>query len=63
MVSLQDPRFSNIAYFLTYGECLEGLNAKQKRDLKKKALRYVIHDDILYKKAIDGTFMRCVDKE
>lgn len=63
MVSLQDPWFSNIAYFLTYDECLDGLTTKKKRDLKNKALRYVIHDDILYKKVIDGTFLRCVDKE
>ena len=28
MVSLQDPWLSNIAYFLTYGECPYGLNTK-----------------------------------
>ena len=63
MVSLQDPQFSNIAYFLTYGECSDGLNTKKRRALKTKALKYVIHDDALYKKAIDVTFLRCVDKE
>lgn len=63
MVSLRDPWFSNIVYFLTQGECPDGLAAKQRRDLKKKALKYVIHDDFLYKKAIDGTFLRCVDKK
>ena len=47
MVSLQDPWFSNIAYYLTYGECPDGLTAKQKRDLKNKALKYVILDDVL----------------
>ena len=63
MVSLQDPWFSNIAYYLTYGKCPKGLTAKQRRDLKTKALKYVIHDDFLYKRAIDRTFLRCVDKE
>lgn len=63
MVSLQDPSFSNIAYFLTYGEFTEWLSAKKRRDFKTKALKYVMHDDILYKKAIDGTFLRCIDKE
>ena len=63
MVSLQDPWFSNIAYFITYGELPNGLTTKQRRDLKTKALRYVIHDDVLYKRAIDGNFLRCVDKE
>lgn len=47
MVSLQDPWFSNIAYYLTYGECPDGLTAKQRRDLKNKALKYVILDDVL----------------
>ena len=63
IVSLQDPQFSNIAYFLTYGECPNGLTAKKSRDLKTKAFKYVIHDDVLYKRAIDGTFLRCVDKD
>ena len=63
MVSLQDPWFSNISYYLTYGECPDGLTVKQKRNLKNKALKYVIFDDVLYKKAIDGIFLRCVDKE
>ena len=63
MVSLQDPWFSNITYFLTYSECPNGSTTKQRRDLRTKALKYVIHDDDLYKRAIDGTFLRCVDKE
>lgn len=56
MVDLQDPWFSNFAYFLTHRECPNELSAKPRRDLKTKSLRYVIHDDFLYKRAIDGTF-------
>ena len=48
---------------MTYGESLDGLITKWKRDLKTKAFKYVIHDDVVYKRAIDVTFMRCVDKE
>lgn len=54
MVSLQDPQFSNIAYFLSYGECPKGLSTKHIRDLKPKDLKYLIHDDVLYNKAIDS---------
>ena len=62
VVGLYDSWFENISYFLTYGECLEGLNAKQRRDLRLRAAKYVIWDGKLFKKAIDGTFLRCVDK-
>ena len=61
-VGLYDSWFENISYFLTYGECPEGLNAKQRRDLRLRATKYVIWDGKLFKRAIDGTFLRCVDK-
>ena len=38
MVSLQDPCFSNISYFMTYGECSDGFT-KKRRDLKIKGLQ------------------------
>lgn len=34
MVSLQDPWFSKISYFLTCGECLQGLNSKKNKIFK-----------------------------
>ncbi|XP_059075436.1 uncharacterized protein LOC131875353 [Cryptomeria japonica] len=58
-----DEWFTNIAYFLTYGECLAYLTSKEKRAVKLKAAKYIIWGDVLYKKGIDGTFLRCVDKE
>ena len=61
-VGIYDSWFENISYFLTYSECPEGLNAKQRRDLIFKAAKYVIWHGNLFKKAIDGTFLRCVDK-
>lgn len=62
MVSLQDPWFSNIVYFLIYEDRSNGLIYKQKRDLRIKSAKYVRYDDQLYKRVIDGTFLRCVDK-
>ena len=37
-----DDWFSNIAYFLTYGECPAHLSPKEKRTLKMKFMKYVI---------------------
>ena len=62
-IGLYDSWFKNISYFLTYGECPKGLNAKQRRDLKLKAAKYVIWDGKLFKRGMDGTFLRCVDKQ
>ena len=63
VVGLYDSWFENISYLLTYGECVEGLTARQRRDLKLKVAKYVIWDGKLFKKDIDGTFLRCVDKK
>lgn len=35
---------------------------KEKRNLRLKAAKYVIFNDVLYKRGLDGTFLRCVDK-
>lgn len=61
-IGLYDSWFENISYLLTYAECPEGLTTKQRRDLKLKEAKYVIWDGKLFKRAIDGTFLRCVDK-
>ena len=61
-VSLTNSWFSNITYYLTYGECLEHLTGKAKRTLKLRFDMYIIMDDILYKKGLDDMFLRCVDK-
>jgi hypothetical protein len=37
------------------------LTCKKRRDLKIKAAKYVIYDDQLYKRVVDGTFLRYVD--
>ena len=38
-IGLYESWFENMSYFLTYGECPEGINAKQKRDLKLKVAK------------------------
>lgn len=51
-----------MAYYLTYGSCPGHLSTKDQRNLKLKAAKYVIWQDVLYKKGLDGTYLRCVDK-
>lgn len=53
--------YSNIAHFLTYGEC-PYLSYKEKTNIKLKASNFVIWDNCLYQKNIDDTFLMCVDK-
>ena len=47
-IGLYDSWFENISYLLTYGECPEGLTARQKWDLKLKVAKYVICDVKLF---------------
>lgn len=63
LASSIDPQFSNVTYFLTYGECPPNMNYKEKLNLRLKATKYIISNGILYKTGIDGTFFRCVDVE
>ena len=60
LVSLTDPWFSIIAYFLTYDECPPNMNYKERQNLKLKAKKYVILDGVLSKMGIDGKFLMCV---
>lgn len=61
-VGLQDSWFVDVAYYLTYGDCPTHLSPREKWNMRLKASKYVIFDDVLYKKGLDGTFLRCVDK-
>ncbi|XP_059063820.1 uncharacterized protein LOC131856279 [Cryptomeria japonica] len=53
-VNTTDECYSNIAFFLTYGECPQHLSFKEKRSIKLKATNFVLWDIGLYKRAIDG---------
>lgn len=61
-IGLQDAWFSDVAYYLTCDSCPSHLSAKEQRNLKLKVAKYVIWQDVLYKKGLDGTYLRCVDK-
>ncbi|XP_059067483.1 uncharacterized protein LOC131858300 [Cryptomeria japonica] len=61
-VGLQDTWFFDVAYYLTYGSFSGHLSTKEQRHLKLKEAKYVIWQDVLYKKGLDGTYLRCVDK-
>ncbi|XP_059077950.1 uncharacterized protein LOC131876542 [Cryptomeria japonica] len=62
-VGLQDSWFADVAYYLTYGDCLAHLSPREKWNLRLKAAKYVNFDDVLYKKGLDGTFLRCMFKD
>ncbi|XP_059070429.1 uncharacterized protein LOC131860082 [Cryptomeria japonica] len=61
-VGLEDSWFADVSYLLTYGDCPKYLSPREKQNLRLKATKYVIFDDVLYKKGLDGTFLRLVDK-
>lgn len=58
-MSTLDEWHSNITYFLMYGEYRDHLSYKDKMMLKLKDANYVLWDNGLYKKSIDGTFEVC----
>ena len=37
------------------------MKGKDRRSLQLKAAKFVIVDDVLYKRGLDGMFLRCVD--
>ena len=61
LVGLKDEWYSNIAYFLTYGQYPNHVKGKYRRSIQLKVAKFVIIDDILYKKGLDGMLLRCVD--
>lgn len=61
-ISTTDEWNSNVAYFLTYGKFLEHLTHKEKRTIKLKKINFILWYNGLYKRNLDGTFLRCVDK-
>lgn len=61
LVGLKDEWYSNIAYFLTYGECPNHVKGKDRRSLQLKATKFLIIDDILYKRGLDGMILRYVN--
>ena len=48
---------------MTYGECLVNLNYREKNNPRLKVVNYVISQGVLYKRVVDGTFLRCINNE
>ena len=62
-VGLKDEWYLDIAYFLTYRSCPDHLKGKDWHTLQLRADKFVIIDDILYKRGLDGMFLRCIDTD
>ena len=60
MVSLLDPWFSTISYFLIENVLMDWPISR--KEILGLNLWSIIYDDQLYKKEIDGTFLRCINK-
>lgn len=58
-----DEWYAVIAKFITYGEFPSHLSAKDKRAIKLRFAQYVLWENALFKRGIDGRFLKCVDKE
>lgn len=62
-VSTTDEWYSNLAYLLTYEDCPAHLSRKEKQTLKLKVENFVLWENGLYKKGLDGNFLCYVDKQ
>ena len=62
-LSSVDEWYADIAHFLTYGEFPSHLTAKEKRTVKLRSVQYVLWENALFKRGLDGRFLKCVDKE
>ncbi|KAH9301932.1 hypothetical protein KI387_013515, partial [Taxus chinensis] len=49
-VSTTDEWYTDIAFFLTYGECPPHLNQKEKRTVKLRFVKYLLWNNTIYKK-------------
>lgn len=62
-VGVKDEWYSDVAYFLTCGRCPDHLKGKDRCTLQLRVAKFIIVDDILYKRGLDGMFLRCVDTD
>lgn len=62
-VNTTDEWYSDLAFLLTYGECPAHLPCKEKWTLNLKAVNFVLWDNGLYKKSLDGKFLYCIDNK
>ena len=55
------PWYHDIYQFLRYGTYLKAMIAKDMRALRQLATRFVIHGETLYRRAVDGVLLLCLD--
>ena len=55
--------FYDILKFLEKREYPEGANGKQKHALRISSRSYTYHDGVLYRRALNGILLRCLDRD
>ena len=56
------PWYHDIYQFLSCGTYPETATAKDRRALRQLATRFVIYEDALYKRLLDGLLLLCLDR-
>ena len=57
------PWYHDIYQFLRYDTYLEAMMAKDKRTLRQLATRFMICGETLYRRAVDGVLLLCLDRD
>ena len=57
------PWYHDIYQFIRYGTYLDVVMAKDRRALRQLATHFVIHGETLYRRAIDGVLLLCLDRD
>jgi len=55
--------YENIRFYLLHGYAPRNLDPKNRRALSLKSASFQLINDILFRKKIDGVFLRCLEKE
>jgi hypothetical protein len=59
----EHPWYKNLVYYLRNQRCPDNFNTHQRRRLCLESARYVIIGDFLFRRYVDGMFLRCVNNE
>ena len=57
------PWYHDIYQFIRYGTYLDVMAAKDMRTLRQLATHFMIHGETLYRRAIDGVLLLCLDQD
>ena len=59
----EKPWFYDVLKFLENREYPEGASGKQKHALRISSRSYTYHDGVLYRRALNGILLRCLDQD